>query len=50
MHLILRRSPHVDYDFKRGIYPKDKPINDQLKYIEAHVWSDKMLHAYRALT
>ena len=34
-------QPYIDCDFKRGIYPKDKNINDQLKYIEAHVWRIK---------
>jgi len=37
----------VEYDFKRGIYPQDKHINHHLKYIEAHVWSDKILDKYR---
>jgi hypothetical protein len=27
--------PYIEYDFKRGIYPKDKNINEHLKYIEA---------------
>jgi len=41
--------PHIEYDFKRGIYPSDKNINDHLKYIEAHVWSDNVLDKYRTL-
>ncbi|MDD4495403.1 MAG: hypothetical protein PHV32_13860 [Eubacteriales bacterium] len=40
---------HVEYDFKRGIYPKDKHLNDHLKYIEAHVWSNDVLDQYRSL-
>lgn len=40
--------PHVDYDFKRGIYPQDKHINDHLKYVEAHVWADDVLDRYKA--
>ena len=40
---------YVEYDFKRGIYPTDKSIHDCLRYIEAHVWSDKVLKKYRAL-
>jgi len=28
------------YDSINGIFPKDKPINQHLKYIEAHVWGD----------
>lgn len=39
--------PYVDYDFKRGIYPTDKNINDHLKYVEAHVWSDDVIDKYR---
>ncbi|HBN82923.1 MAG TPA: hypothetical protein DDZ89_03685 [Clostridiales bacterium] len=39
--------PHVEYDFKRGIYPTDKPINHHLKYVEAHVWSNEVLDHYR---
>ncbi|MDW7656418.1 MAG: hypothetical protein SCM11_04500 [Bacillota bacterium] len=39
--------PYVAYDFKRGIYPKDKHINHHLKYVEAHVWSDEVLNKYR---
>ena len=39
--------PHVEYDFKRGIYPKDKHINNLLKYVEAHVWSDEVVELYR---
>jgi hypothetical protein len=39
--------PHVEYDFKRGIYPSDKHINHHLKYVEAHVWSDEALDKYR---
>ena len=31
------------YDSIKGIFPKDKPINQYLKYIEAHVWSDEVL-------
>lgn len=40
--------PYVEYDFKRGIYPKDKHINHHLKYVEAHVWSDDVLDRYRS--
>lgn len=40
--------PHfVDYDFKRGVYPKDKHINHHLKYVEAHIWDDEILDKYR---
>ena len=39
--------PYVEYDFKRGIYPADKPINHHLKYVEAHVWDDETLDKYR---
>lgn len=39
--------PHVEYDFKRGIYPTDKNINHHLKYVEAHVWSIKVLYKYK---
>ena len=39
--------PYVEYDFKRGVYPKDKRINHHLKYVEAHVWSDGVLENYR---
>lgn len=38
---------YVEYDFKRGIYPKDKNINHHLKYVEAHVWDDTILNTYR---
>ena len=40
--------PRVKYDFKRGVYPQGKHINDHLKYIEAHVWSDEVAGKYRA--
>lgn len=40
--------PHIEYDFKRGIYPKDKHINHHLKYVEAHVWDDEIISKYRA--
>ena len=39
--------PHVEYDFKRSIYPTDKHINHHLKYVEAHVWDDEVLNKYR---
>lgn len=41
--------PHVAYDFKRGIYPKDKHINHHLKYVEAHVWNDDVISKHRAI-
>ena len=40
--------PHVEYDFKRGIYPADRHINHHLKYVEAHVWDDVILEKYKA--
>jgi hypothetical protein len=40
--------PHVKYNFKRGIFPKHKPINDHLLYVEAHIWSDEVPDKYRA--
>ena len=40
--------PHVEYDFKRGIYPKDKHLNSHLKYVEAHVWDNDITNRYRA--
>ena len=36
-----------EYDMKNRIFPKEKPINHYLKYIEAHVWSDEVLDKYR---
>ncbi len=39
--------PHVEYDFKKGIYPADKHLNDYLKYVEAHVWDDCILNQFR---
>jgi len=39
--------PHVKYDFKRGIFPKDKPINDHLLYVEAHIWSGEVVGRWR---
>jgi len=41
--------PYVEYDFKKGIYPKDKPINHHLKYVEAHVWDDDVLKRFSAM-
>lgn len=38
--------PYINYDFKRGIYPTDKDINNHLKYVEAHIWSDDVLDRY----
>ena len=35
------------YNSIKGIFPKDKPINQYLKYIEAHVWCDKTLEKYK---
>jgi len=40
--------PHVKYNFKRGIYPKGVHINDTLRYVEAHIWSDEVPDEYRA--
>ena len=34
------------YDMQKRIFPKDKHINDCLKYVEAHVWSDEILRNY----
>lgn len=39
--------PYVEYDFKLGIYPTDRHINNHLKYVEAHVWADNVLSSYR---
>jgi hypothetical protein len=36
-----------EYNGIKGINPKDKPLGDYLKYIEAHVWSDEILDKYR---
>ena len=36
-----------EYNSIKMIFPKDKPINQYLKYIEAHVWSDEVLDKYR---
>ena len=35
------------YDMKKWIFPKDRPINQYLKYVEAQVWSDEALDRYR---
>jgi len=35
-----------EYDMRRRIFPKDKPINKYLKYVEAHVWSGETLDRY----
>ena len=43
---IYGLPPYVEYDFKRSVYPADKPINQHLKYVEAHVWSDDVLNKY----
>ena len=40
--------PHVEYDFKRRIFPKDKPIDQQLLFVEAHIWSDEVVGRYRS--
>ena len=50
MQVIKRHGfpPYVDYDFKRSIYPRDRHINNHLKYVEAHVWADGPLDKYRA--
>ena len=50
LEVVKRRGfpPHVEYDFKRGIYPADKHINCHLKYVEAHVWDYDILNKYRA--
>ena len=36
------------YDMKNRVFPKEKHINQYLKYIEAHVWSDEVLDKYRS--
>ena len=36
-----------EYHMGKRIFPKEKPINQYLKYIEAHVWSDDVLDKYR---
>lgn len=35
-----------EYHMRKGVYPKDRPIRDYLKYIEAHIWSDEALKRY----
>ena len=35
------------YDMKNWVFPKGKPINQYLKYIEAQVWSDEALERYK---
>ncbi|MDR1692244.1 MAG: hypothetical protein LBR72_02710, partial [Oscillospiraceae bacterium] len=35
------------YHMARRVFPKDKHINHCLKFVEAHVWSDGALDAYR---
>jgi hypothetical protein len=30
----------------KGINPKDKPLGNYLKYVEAHVWRDSVLNKY----
>ena len=34
------------YDMQKRIFPKDKHINNYLKFIEAHIWSDETLSKY----
>ena len=34
------------YNMQKRIFPKDRNINDCLKYIEAHVWSNEILNEY----
>ena len=36
-----------EYNSRKMIFPKDKPINEYQKYVEAHVWSDTVLNKYR---
>jgi len=38
--------PHAEYNFKRGVYPKAN-INNLLKYVEAHVWSEEVVGRVR---
>ena len=38
------------YDMGKRIFPEGKNINDCLKYIEAHVWSDEALDKYCGMT
>ena len=49
LRLINKYGYPVDpiYDSIKGIFPKDKPINQHLKYIEAHVWDDSILNKHR---
>jgi len=35
------------YHMNKCIFPKDKHINDCLKFVEAHVWDDTVLDKYR---
>jgi len=35
------------YDMKNWVFPRAKPINQYLKYIEAHMWSGRALEKYR---
>lgn len=39
--------PQVTYDFKSENYTKYSPVANHLLYVEAHVWSDKLLNKYR---
>lgn len=38
---------YIEYDMGKWIFPSDKPINQHLKYIEAHIWSDDVIKKYR---
>ena len=39
--------PYIEYDMGKWIFPPGKPINQHLKYIEAHIWSDDTVKKYQ---
>ena len=50
MRLITKYGWPEDppYDMKNRVFPKDRPINQCLKFVEAHVWGyDGLLDRYR---
>lgn len=39
--------PYIEYNMIKWIFPSGKPINQHLKYVEAHIWSDDVIKKYR---
>lgn len=38
---------NIEYNLREGIHPTGAPLYHFLKYVEAHIWDDKVVNRYR---